>query len=184
MWVSWSLSDIYCLFPFFIPFRFFLLYCLFTPIDFYKQSCSIKLEMESYNLYIYCNFFHLSFLILWKGKEEQKPKRKQKRKLWNFWENKVEAEAEAVPKIWKRKRKRFWKIKLKWKQKRKRIFFEKNFGSGSGSEFFLKKKSEAEAEALSKSTASKTLAAREQAGERVAQYLHLDFKTFWITVFS
>ena len=120
MWVSWSLSDIYCLFPFFIPFRFFLLYCLFTPIDFYKQSCSIKLEMESYNLYIYCNFFHLSFSILWKGKEKRKPKRKrkQKRKLWNFWENKVEAEVEAVPKIWKRKRKRFWKIKLKWKRKR------------------------------------------------------------------
>lgn len=137
MWVSWSLSDIYCLFPFFIPFRFFLLYCLFTPIDFYKQSCSIKLEMEFCNLYIYCNFFHLSFSISWKGKEKQKQKRKRKRKrkLWNFWENKVEAEAEAVPKIWKRKRKRFWKIKLKWKRKRKRFFF--HCGSGSGSFLIL-----------------------------------------------
>ena len=103
------------------------------------------------------NFFHVSFSILWKGKEKRKPKKKQKRKrkLWNYWENKVEAEAEAVPKIWKRKRKRFWKIKLKWKRKWKRIFFEKNFVSGSGSKFFLKKI--LEAEAFSKSTASKTL---------------------------
>ena len=46
MWVSWSLSDIHCLFPFFIPFRFFLLYCFFTPIDFYKQSCFNIMERE------------------------------------------------------------------------------------------------------------------------------------------
>ena len=69
----------------------------------------------------------------------------------------MEAEAEAVKKIWKRKQKRFLKKIFKWKRKRKRIFYEKKFGSGSGSDFFLKKILEAEAEAFSKSTASKTL---------------------------
>ena len=89
-----------------------------------------------WNLTIYIftvTFFTLVFQYYGKGRKSGSQKGSGSGSYEIFWLNKVEAEAEAVPKIWKRKR--------------KQIFFKKNFGSGSGSEFFLKKILEAEAEA-------------------------------------